>query len=73
MFIKVSKEKKMMFTPQPPPKLDPKIMKAEAENKQREMRRDAAIRMPLIGKIIGLIIMLAFIVMLILMNVFHLF
>lgn len=63
----------MMFTPEPPQMPNPAIIEAEGKEKQQRMRRDAATRMPLIAKIIGILIILAFIIMLILMNVFHLF
>ena len=63
----------MMFTPGPPPMPNPAFIEAEGKGKQQNMRRDFAIRMPSADKIIGILMMLAFIIMLILMNVFHLF
>lgn len=63
----------MMFMPHPPDRPNPEFMMAEGEDKQRKIRQEVATRMPSAYKIIGILIIVAFIVMLILMNVLHLF
>lgn len=63
----------MMFVPHPRHKPNPEFMMAEGKDKQQKIRQEFAIRMSLAYKIIGILIIVAFIVMMMLMNVFHLF